>query len=164
MPSRYNVGDADSLRHRTEPGNMSIIIRQATPADAPVIVTFNCLMARETEGKDLDRALIEPGVRAVLADLHKGRYLVAERDGEIVGQIGITFEWSDWRNGWFWWIQSVYVAATARRQGVFRALYRYVEEAARADPAVIGIRLYVERENGPAHSTYHNLGMRLTNG
>jgi ribosomal protein S18 acetylase RimI-like enzyme len=141
---------------------MGILIRQAGPSDAAVICAFNCLMARETEGKDLDRALIEPGVRAVIEDPHKGRYLVAERDGEVVGQIGVTFEWSDWRNGWFWWIQSVYVAATARRQGVFRALYRHVEEAARADPSVIGIRLYVERDNAPAQSTYQNLGMRLT--
>jgi len=141
---------------------MGIVIRQAAPADAAVICTFNCLMARETEGKDLDRALIEPGVCAVLADPHKGRYLVAERDGEVVGQLGVSFEWSDWRNGWFWWIQSVYVAATARRQGVFRALYRHIEEAARADPNVIGIRLYVERDNGHAMHTYRALGMHET--
>ena len=141
---------------------MAIVIRAATPADAAIIATFNALMARETEGKSLDRALLDAGVRALIADPNKGRYVVAERDGEVVGQLAITSEWSDWRNGWFWWIQSVYVAATARRQGVFRALYRHVEDAARADPSVIGIRLYVDTDNQPAQVTYQDLGLRLT--
>ena len=141
---------------------MAIVIRQAGPADAAVVAEFNALLARESEGKELDRTLLEPGVRAALADSQKGRYFLASRDGQIVGQLGVTYEWSDWRNGWFWWIQSVYVVPSARRQGVFRALYRQVEEAARADPEVIGIRLYVERDNRPAHDTYLGLGLVWT--
>jgi GNAT superfamily N-acetyltransferase len=142
---------------------MAIVIRQAAPADAVVVCEFNCLLARESEGKDLDRALLEPGVRAAIADPRKIRYFLAQREDEVVGQLGITYEWSDWRNGWFWWIQSVYVVAGARRQGVFRALFNHVNEAARADPTVIGVRLMVERDNRPAHGTYQGLGLRWTN-
>jgi ribosomal protein S18 acetylase RimI-like enzyme len=141
---------------------MAIVIRQAAPADAAVVCEFNRLLAKESEDKDLALALLEPGVRAALADAHKGRYFLAEAAGAIVGQLGITYEWSDWRNGWFWWIQSVYVVPAARRQGVFRALFRHVEESARADPAVIGIRLYVERDNHRAHHTYLSLGLAWT--
>lgn len=141
---------------------MAIVIRQANPADAAVVAEFNSHLALESEGKELDRALLDRGVRAALADPAKGRYFLAERDAQIVGQLGITYEWSDWRNGWFWWIQSVYVVAAARRQGVFRALFRHVEETARADPMVIGIRLYVDRDNRPAHDTYEGLGLVWT--
>jgi GNAT superfamily N-acetyltransferase len=141
---------------------MSIVIRQATATDAAVVCEFNRLLARESEGKDLERALLEPGVRAVLADAHKGCYFLAERDGQIVGQLGLTYEWSDWRNGWFWWIQSVYVVPAARRQGVFRAMFGHVEEGARADATAIGIRLYVERDNHAAHGTYLSLGLAWT--
>ena len=96
-----------------------------------------------------------------LAELIEGGalVLVAERDGEVVGQTGITFEWSDWRNGWYWWIQSVYVREDARRAGVFSAIYRHLEAMALADPTVIGIRLYVERENARAQATYRKLGL-----
>jgi GNAT superfamily N-acetyltransferase len=141
---------------------MGIVIRAATGSDAGVVCEFNRLLAYESEGKELDRVLLDTGVRAVLADAHKGCYFIAERDGEAVGQLGLTYEWSDWRNGWFWWIQSVYVVALARRQGVFRALFHHVEAGARADPAVIGIRLYVERDNHAAHDTYKNLGLDWT--
>jgi GNAT superfamily N-acetyltransferase len=141
---------------------MGIVIRQATATDAAVVSEFNWLLAHESEGKDLDRAQLEPGVRAVFADAQKGCYFLAERDGQVVGQLGLTYEFSDWRNGWFWWIQSVYVIASARRQGVFRALFRHVEEAARADATVIGLRLYVERDNHAAHDTYRNLGLEWT--
>jgi GNAT superfamily N-acetyltransferase len=141
---------------------MAIVIRQAGPADAAHVAEFNRLLAHESEGKDLDRALLDPGVRAALADPSKGRYFIAEGDGEVVGQLGITYEWSDWRNGWFWWIQSVYVVPAARRQGVFRTLFHHVESAARLDPAVIGIRLYVERDNEAAHHTYEGLGLEWT--
>jgi GNAT superfamily N-acetyltransferase len=141
---------------------MAFVIRAATPADAAVVAEFNGLLAHETEGKALDRTLLEAGVRAALADAHKGRYFVAERDGQVLGQLGITHEWSDWRNGWFWWIQSVYVVPAARRQGVFRTLFHHVEQAARADRSVIGIRLYVERDNRAAHETYCNLGLTWT--
>jgi ribosomal protein S18 acetylase RimI-like enzyme len=141
---------------------MPIVIRAAGLADAAVVIEFNRLLAHESEGKELDGTLLEPGVRAALVDTHKGRYFLAERDGQIVGQLGITYEWSDWRNGWFWWIQSVYVIAAARRQGVFRALFHHVESAARADTGVVGLRLYVERDNQAAHETYRGLGLEWT--
>src|SRR5437588_48141 len=159
-PLRYNaLAVGDRLRLRTGPGNMAIVIRQAGPADAGVVCHFNRLLARESEGKDLDVALLEPGVQAVLADPHKGLYFLAERDGEAIGQLGVTYEWSDWRNGWFWWIQSVYVRPQARRRGVFCALFDYVHAAAKNDPTVIGLRLYVERDNIAAQKTYRSLGM-----
>jgi GNAT superfamily N-acetyltransferase len=138
-------------------------VRRATPADAPVLVEYNREMALETEGKVLDPAVLTAGVAAVLADPHKGAYFVAELDGAVVGQLSVTTEWSDWRNGWLWWIQSVYVRADARRRGVFRALYEHVYQAAREDPQVIGLRLYVERDNRSAQETYLRLGMVWAN-
>jgi len=99
------------------------------------------------------------GVEALLADPHKGVYYLTEDGGKVLGQISTTTEWSDWRNGWFWWIQSVYVCKEARRQGVFRALYNHVYQAACADPGVVGLRLYVEKENHVAKWTYLQLGM-----
>jgi ribosomal protein S18 acetylase RimI-like enzyme len=101
-------------------------------------------------------------VRAVFKDASRGFYTVALDAGEIVGQMMVTYEWSDWRNGWFWWVQSVYVREDARRQGVFRTLYREVQRQAIADPTVIGIRLYVESDNLRAQSTYRALGMSET--
>jgi GNAT superfamily N-acetyltransferase len=107
--------------------------------------------------------VLAPGVRAVFADAAKGFYTVAENErGEIVGQMMVTFEWSDWRNGWFWWVQSVYVRDDARRGGVFRALYKEVERQAAADPGVIGLRLYVEEDNTRARDTYRAMGMTVT--
>jgi ribosomal protein S18 acetylase RimI-like enzyme len=141
---------------------MPLTLRRATPADAAVIIEFNQCMAQETEGKTLEPATISAGVAAVLADPGRGLYFLAERDGVVVGQIMITTEWSDWRNGWMWWIQSVYVRQEARRHGVFRALYEHVCEQARADPAVVGLRLYVFEENEAAQQTYQSLGMSRT--
>ena len=141
---------------------MTLTIRRATPADAAVLVAFNTAIAWETEHKRLDPAVLAAGVRAVLADPARGFYTVAERGGEVVGQMMVTYEWSDWRNGWFWWIQSVYVSADARRGGVFRALYRAIEQEAAADPTVIGLRLYFETENARAQATYRALGMADT--
>ena len=141
---------------------MPLEVRPATPADAPVIVEFNRLLAEESEGKALDRALLAAGVAAGLADPHKALYFVAEEGGRVLGQTMITFEWSDWRNGWFWWVQSVYVRPEARRRGVFRALFEHVVAAARRDPQVIGLRLYVEEENRLAQQTYARLGLSRT--
>jgi GNAT superfamily N-acetyltransferase len=137
---------------------MTPTVRPATTADAETVCDFNRRLAHESEGKDLDLGTLRPGVAAVLADPHKGRYFVAEADGQVAGQICVTYEFSDWRNGWFWWVQSVYVRPEFRRRGIFRALFRHVEDAARADPEVIGIRLYVERDNTAAHQTYLNVG------
>jgi GNAT superfamily N-acetyltransferase len=141
---------------------MPTAIRRAIAADAPVIVEFNQRLAQESEGKTLDPDRLAAGVRAGLADPRKALYFVAEDDGSVVGQMMITFEWSDWRNGWVWWIQSVYVRADARRRGVFRALYEHVAGLARADREVIGLRLYVERENHAAQQTYLRMGMEWT--
>jgi ribosomal protein S18 acetylase RimI-like enzyme len=137
-------------------------LRRAVPADAATIAEFNCLLAEESEGKVLDRAVLAAGVAAGLADPEKALYFVAEEGGAVVGQLMLTREWSDWRNGWIWWIQSVYVRKDARRRGIFRALYQYVEGLARADPGVVGLRLYVERDNHAAQETYLNVGMERT--
>jgi ribosomal protein S18 acetylase RimI-like enzyme len=142
---------------------MQWTIRQGGPADAPVIVEYNRRLAEETEGKTLNSALLAAGVAAALADPErKGPYFLAVEGGEVLGQLQITYEWSDWRNGWFWWIQSVYVRSQDRRRGVFRSLYRHVEELARRDAGVVGIRLYVERDNHSAQRTYRDLGMEQT--
>jgi GNAT superfamily N-acetyltransferase len=139
---------------------MPCTVRPATAADAETVIEFNRLLAWETEGKALDPAELSAGVRAVLADPIKGLYYLAEGEGGVAGQICLTYEFSDWRNGWMWWIQSVYVRPEFRRLGVFRALYEHVEAAARADPTVIGLRLYVENGNKAAQETYYRLGMQ----
>jgi ribosomal protein S18 acetylase RimI-like enzyme len=138
---------------------MGLTIRRATSADAAVVVEFNRRMAEETEGKTLDPNVLAAGVAAGLADPDKGWYFVAEEGGVVLGQLMITFEWSDWRNGWFWWIQSVYVRADARRRGIFRRLYDYVAQLARERPDVVGLRLYVEHHNHAAQHIYTHLGM-----
>jgi GNAT superfamily N-acetyltransferase len=142
---------------------MPLTVRRATTADAPTIVEFNRRLAEESEGKTLDLNLLSAGVAAVLADPNKGPYFLAEENGETLGQMQVTYEFSDWRNGWFWWVQGVYVRPEFRRRGVFRALYQHVAEAAKREPDVIGLRLYVERDNERAHQTYLGLGMAWTN-
>jgi ribosomal protein S18 acetylase RimI-like enzyme len=136
-------------------------IRLATPADAAVLIEFNAAMARETEGKDLLPEVIGAGVHSLLANPAAGFYVIAEAE-RVLGALMITKEWSDWRNGSFWWIQSVYVRPEARRQGIYRHLYRHVQEMAAQDPKVCGFRLYVERENSAAQATYGALGMKET--
>lgn len=136
-----------------------IKICNATRADIPHVVEWNAAMARETEAKMLDRDVLARGVAAIFDDPRRGFYLVAQCDGEPSGSLLITFEWSDWRNGDWWWLQSVYVVSNARRGGVFRAMYAEVERRARTTPGVIGLRLYVERDNARALKTYAALGM-----
>jgi ribosomal protein S18 acetylase RimI-like enzyme len=144
-------------------------IRPAIPADAPLLAQWAQAMAWETEHKRLDADTVFAGVAAGIADPARARYFLAMQDapvaghetlGVAVGTLMLTSEWSDWRNGDWWWIQSVYVPAEHRRRGVFAALYRHVEASARATPGVIGLRLYVERENTAAQRTYAALGMR----
>lgn len=137
-------------------------IRLATADDAEVLVEFNAAMALETEGKELLPEVIGAGVRSLLQKDASGFYVVAEERGRVVGSLLITKEWSDWRNGEFWWIQSVYVRPELRRQGVYKRLYRQVQEMAAKDPGVCGFRLYVERENRHAQATYAALGMKET--
>jgi len=137
-------------------------IREATNNDIKYLVEFNAAMAFETEQKQLQTDILTNGVKAVLHSPEKGKYFIAEIDGEVAGQLLITSEWSDWRNGFFWWIQSVYVKPEYRRKGVFRALYQYVEKLAEQTIDVCGLRLYVEKENHRAQQTYEDLGMLKT--
>ncbi len=139
-----------------------IHIRRATSADARFIVESNIAMALETEGMALDADVVGPGVSAVLADESLGFYLVAELEGRLAGQLMITLEWSDWRNGLWWWIQSVYVGPGFRRRGVYTALHRHAAEAAQATGGVCGLRLYVEQENSIAQQVYRSLDMYPT--
>ncbi len=136
-----------------------ITIRRATPADEQIVAANNAAMAFETENKELDRETITSGVRRVLSDPARGVYYLAECDGKVVGQLLITLEWTDWRDGWFWWIQSVYVAPGARRRGVYRALHEHVETAARQEEDVRGIRLYADNDNTSAQRVYEQMGM-----
>jgi len=135
-------------------------IRPAYPRELGTLVEFNRAMAQETERRELDLERLRAGVGAVFADPSRGTYYLALRGEEVLGGLLITSEWSDWRNGAFWWIQSVYVVPGARRQGVFRQLYEHVLARARANPEVSGIRLYVDHENRPAQQVYTRLGMR----
>ncbi|SDZ24625.1 Ribosomal protein S18 acetylase RimI [Lysobacter sp. yr284] len=143
-------------------------IRDAAPADCDLIAQWMSAMAWETEHKRLDPATVHAGVAAGLADPAKARYFVAMREAQTAGQetiavpagtLMLTREWSDWRNGEWWWIQSVFVAAEHRRQGVYDALHRHVAALAQASAGVIGLRLYVERENIAAQNTYRSQGM-----
>lgn len=138
---------------------MKLLIRDAIPADGAIIASYNSRMAEETEGRPLPADTIGPGVDALLTDASKGRYWLAVADGHVVGQIMVTYEWSDWRNGTLWWIQSVYVRPDFRRQGVYSTMYRHVESLAKADGNVCGLRLYVENNNTRAQRTYEALGM-----
>ena len=139
--------------------NLGIIVRNDTQDDLNTLVKYNAAMAKETEGKTLDLELLSKGVSAVLDQDSLGFYLIAEADGRSVGQLLITTEWSDWRNGYFWWIQSVYVDAEYRRQGVYRALDSHVHSEARRRQDVCGLRLYVERNNQVAQQVYSSLDM-----
>lgn len=137
---------------------MTITTRPAVRSDVASIAQWNVAMAWETEHKALDPAVLERGVTAVFDEPRRGFYFVAERDGEPVGCLLVTYEWSDWRAGDFWWIQSVYVVESARREGVFRLLYEAVKQRAQ-DAGAVGLRLYVETENERAQRTYAGLGM-----
>ncbi len=140
----------------------AITIRRANLNDLECIVRANAAMALETESKMLDESALQAGVLAALENPALGFYLLAEMDGQAVGQLLITAEWSDWRNACFWWIQSVYVAPEFRQRGVYRALHQRALQAATAEGNICGIRLYVERTNHLAQQVYVNLGMRLS--
>ena len=139
-----------------------IAIRRAIAQDAQALIDFNCAMALETERKELLPEVISAGVRALLANPAAGFYVVAEADDSVVGALMLTKEWSDWRNGSFWWIQSVYVRPEYRRRRIYTQLYRHVQQLAAEDPAACGFRLYVERENAQAQAVYRALGMGET--
>jgi len=143
-----------------------ITVRRARQDDLETIVAFSAAMALETEGRRLDVERLKAGTLALFDRPEQGYFMVAEFSQEgrpqIVGQLMITFEWSDWRNACFWWIQSVYVAPAWRRQGVYRRMHHTIVEAAQADPSVCGIRLYVERDNGKAQSVYERVGLHAS--
>jgi GNAT superfamily N-acetyltransferase len=141
-----------------EPG---IVVRDASRDDIEALVEFNAAMALETEHKVLDPEVLRRGVHGVFERSSRGFYLVAEQHSAVTGGLMVTTEWSDWRCGDWWWLQSVYVRRAHRGQGVFAALYAEVERRARSG-AAIGLRLYVERDNHRAQRTYANLGMRQT--
>lgn len=134
-------------------------IRLAHATDAVALVEFNQAMALETEGKTLAAEVLGPGVEAVFADDEKGFYVVAEDDGKIVGGLMVTYEWSDWRNKWFWWIQSVYIRPEARGRSIYTSMYDLVKKMARQRGDVFGFRLYVEKDNAHAMRVYEKVGM-----
>ena len=139
--------------------NDEIIIRIAHPSDTEALIAFNQAMALETEGKHLDMDVLSGGVSAVFADEKKGFYVVAENAGNITGSLMVTFEWSDWRNAWFWWIQSVYILPAWRGQKIYSRLYDFVKDRAQEQGNVCGFRLYVETENRHAQAVYEKVGM-----
>jgi len=139
---------------------MSVQIRPAELSDWQIIRDFNCALAEESESKALNLDTVSAGVRALLADDRKGRYFLAEVEGQVVGQLMHTYEWSDWRDGEIWWLQSVYVHPDFRRRGIFRQLFEHLKSAAQACPRVVGLRLYVEDHNARAIATYTGLGMQ----
>ena len=138
-------------------------IRKALNKDIDVIARYNYNLAYETENKILNMNILTKGVEAIIKDENKGIYHVCEINGEVVGQIMYTFEWSDWRNGTFLWIQSVYVNKEFRGMGVFKALYKFIRDIADNDNNICGIRLYGEKENTIAKKTYKNIGMKECN-
>ncbi len=146
------------MNEATVPG---LEIRRARPSDCIVVAEFNRRLALETERKRLDAAVLEAGVAAALSDPGRLCYWLAEvaQPAELLGQAAISREWSDWRNGWIWWLQSVYVVESQRGRGVFRALFQQIRAEARNERDVIGLRLYVEDSNHPAHRTYRALGL-----
>jgi GNAT superfamily N-acetyltransferase len=135
-----------------------VIIRKATPVDAPDIIDFQLKMAWETEEMALDKETVTKGVNAVFHDLSRGQYYVAESSDIVVASLLITYEWSDWRNCNVWWFQSVYVVPDFRRQGIFRKMYMHIRQLAEEND-IAGLRLYVETKNSKAQKTYEALGM-----
>jgi len=137
-------------------------IRNALKDDIDALIRFNEAMALETEGKTLFTGTLRKGVEAVFDDTQKGFYVVAEDDGRAIAGLMVTFEWSDWRNGWFWWIQSVYVMPDFRGRRIYSQLYEFVKQEAASAGNVCGLRLYVEKENVHAQRVYQKLGMEET--
>jgi GNAT superfamily N-acetyltransferase len=134
-------------------------VRPATATDAASITRFQQQMAKETEGITLDADIVGKGVSAVFEDPSKGIYYVLEVEGQVIASLLITYEWSEWRNGQVWWIQSVYVERDFRGQGIFKQLYAYIQSLATSDENICGIRLYVDNTNAAAQKVYQSIGM-----
>jgi ribosomal protein S18 acetylase RimI-like enzyme len=135
------------------------LIRQATKADSKQIIEFQLKMALESEGLTLDPEFLKAGVEAVFRDPQKGKYFVAEEDQKIVGSMLTTYEWSDWRNKWVIWLQSIYIMPDYRGKGIFRMMYEQIKSDVKRDNSVSGIRLYVDATNEKAIGIYNSLGM-----
>lgn len=138
-------------------------IRKAVLKDANILADFNVRLAKESEHLLLDIKIVTEGVTSLLNDPAKGVYYVVEDGAEVLGQLMITYEWSDWRNGIYWWIQSVYVREEWRGRGIFTLMLEHIEELARKEGNVCGLRLYVEQENESARRTYLKLGFDQKN-
>ena len=136
-----------------------MLVRIANKYDIPAIVEFQLSMAAETENEELDKNRVKKGVSAVIGDSSKGRYYVAEKEGEVIGSLLTTYEWSDWRNGTVLWIQSVYILPQFRRKGVYSNMYKHIKKLVLEDENLNGIRLYADKDNKVAHKTYLKLGM-----
>jgi ribosomal protein S18 acetylase RimI-like enzyme len=137
-------------------------MRQAESRDAETIADFNIAMAQETEGRPIARDLALAGVKSLFERPEHGFYLVAAAGEGLAGSLLVTYEWSDWRNGVFFWIQSVYIKPAFRRQGIYARMYAFLKGMARERKDVCGFRLYVEKDNAAAHKTYEKLGMTKT--
>lgn len=144
----------------------NLLVRPAELGDLDRLIEFSLAMALETEGRALDRSRLRQGILGILTEPARGFFRVAETAGgdrtRVVGQLMVTYEWSDWRNATFWWIQSVYVTPECRRQGVYRAMHDAIRREARATPGVCGIRLYVEGTNRTAQQAYRRAGMQMS--
>jgi GNAT superfamily N-acetyltransferase len=136
-----------------------ITIRPSKREDVPVLANFQQLLAAETENVQLNTDVVSAGMRALFEDPSKGVYYVAESEDNIIGCYLITYEWSDWRNGMVWWLQSVYVTARHRKQGVFKSMYDHIIETISEDPNILGLRLYVDKTNTRAQQVYASMGM-----
>ncbi len=136
-----------------------IKVKEALEVHAGGIVEFQIAMAMETENLRLDRNLVEKGVKAVFDDVAKGKYYVAQDDDKLIASLMITYEWSDWRNGNVYWIQSVYVLPEYRGKGVFKEMYLHIKDSVKNTPGLSGIRLYVDRNNHRAQKVYNKIGM-----
>jgi len=138
---------------------MNIVVRDALKSDLEEILDFQISMAKETESIDLERGVLQIGVSSVLEDSTKAKYFIADNEGEAAGMLMITTEWSDWRNGWVWWIQSVYVKPGYRKMGVYKMLYNHIKKIVGSSDELKGIRLYVDKRNVRAQQVYESLGM-----
>ena len=148
---------------KEEVSEIDVLVRKGITEDSDDIVRFQQVMAFETEGKVLNAATLKSGVAAMFSSYANGFYLVAEGEGKLIGSLLITYEWSDWRNATYWWIQSVFVLPEWRRKGIYRSMHDYVLNIAVSRRDICGIRLYVDHGNEIAQRTYMDLGMVHSN-
>jgi ribosomal protein S18 acetylase RimI-like enzyme len=137
----------------------SVSVRKSILADLKTLADFQQRLAKESESFELDLSTVKKGIQAMFDDPSRGTYFIAEVDGVIAGCHSVTYEWSDWRNGMVWWLQSVYVAEQFRKNGVFKAMYDNLQSLIKADPNVVGLRLYVDKSNAAAQKVYASIGM-----